>query len=68
MADIERLWWRRADSNRHPPACKAGALPVRATPPNGVPSLMILALCPRFTAREARRPRYSERDRISTLF
>lgn len=22
----ELMWWRRADSNRRPPACKAGAL------------------------------------------
>ena len=27
-------WWRRADSNRHPPACKAGALPFELRPQN----------------------------------
>jgi hypothetical protein len=25
-------WWRRADSNRRPPACKAGALPAELRP------------------------------------
>src|SRR5512132_650523 len=25
-------WWRRADSNRRPPACKAGALPTELRP------------------------------------
>ncbi len=25
-------WWRRADSNRRPPACKAGALPLSYVP------------------------------------
>jgi hypothetical protein len=25
-------WWRRADSNRRPPACKAGALPLSYAP------------------------------------
>ena len=34
--DLGSCWWRRADSNRHPPACKAGALPIRATPPEGL--------------------------------
>ncbi len=27
-----RRWWRRAGSNRQPPACKAGALPVELRP------------------------------------
>src|SRR5262245_28516666 len=27
------FWWRRADSNRRPPACKAGALPTELRPP-----------------------------------
>jgi hypothetical protein len=26
------LWWRRAESNRRPPACKAGALPTEPRP------------------------------------
>ena len=26
------FWWRRADSNRRPPACKAGALPAELLP------------------------------------
>jgi hypothetical protein len=28
-----RTWWRRSDSNRRPPACKAGALPTELRPP-----------------------------------
>ncbi len=26
------LWWSRSDSNRRPPACKAGALPTKLRP------------------------------------
>ena len=29
-----RAWWRWADSNRRPPACKAGALPLSYIPTN----------------------------------
>ena len=25
-------WWRRTESNRRPPACKAGALPIELRP------------------------------------
>jgi Phage integrase, N-terminal SAM-like domain len=33
MASDPRVcWWRRADSNRRPPACKAGALPTELRP------------------------------------
>src|ERR1035437_7524573 len=28
----EKLWWSRTDSNRRPPACKAGALPAELRP------------------------------------
>ena len=30
-------WWRRSDSNRRPPACKAGALPLSYAPEDGAP-------------------------------
>src|SRR5690606_8201884 len=30
--------WRRSDSNRQPPACKAGALPIAPRPRGGVPA------------------------------
>ena len=30
-----RRWWSRPDSNRRPPACKAGALPAELRPQSG---------------------------------
>lgn len=33
--------WRRPGSNRQPPACKAGALPVELRPPNGKSEIRI---------------------------
>ena len=32
---FRRNWWRRAESNRQPPGCKPGALPVELRPPIG---------------------------------
>ena len=41
---LHKKWWRIADSNRSPPACKAGALPNELIPHVNDDSLLGMAL------------------------
>ena len=41
--DMRRCWWSQPESNRRPPACKAGALPAELWPPDWLSTMRRLA-------------------------